>query len=267
MLIFAIDDEKIALLELCETIQKALVNAEIESFTNPNRAIERIRTEKARPDVVFSDIRMPGMNGLELAMRIKTHSPDTKIIFVTGYSEYAVPAFRVHANGYLLKPVLPNQIKEEIEYLDLPCKPAPEKLNITCFGSFEVFYKGVPVSFKRRQTKELLAILVDHNGAFCLAEEAAALLWEDEPNLTKAKHRLRNLVSDMRTALKEIGQEDILLRESGKLAIRREAVDCDYFRMLDGDITAVNAYRGEYMKQYIWAQYTEEKLHFGGNPI
>ena len=55
----------------------------------------------------------------------------------------------------------------------------------------------------------------------------------------------------MRTALKEIGQEDILLRESGKLAIRREAVDCDYFRMLDGDITAVNAYRGEYMKQYI----------------
>ena len=49
MLIFAIDDEKIALLELCETIQKALVNAEIESFTNPNRAIERIRTEKRLP--------------------------------------------------------------------------------------------------------------------------------------------------------------------------------------------------------------------------
>lgn len=262
MLIFAIDDEKIALLELCETIQKALPDARIKSFTDPRRALDCIRKENARPDVVFSDIRMPGTDGLELAVRIKSHSPDTKIIFVTGYSEYAVPAFKVHANGYLLKPVTPEQVAEEINFLDLPCKREPEKLFIRCFGSFEVFYKGVPVSFKRRQTKKLLAILVDRNGAFCLAEEASALLWEDEPNLKNAKHRLRNLVSDMRAALRAIGQEGILLRESGKMAIKRDSVDCDYYRLLDGDISTLNSYRGEYMKQYIWAQYTEGDLLF-----
>lgn len=114
MLIFVIDDERIALLELCETIQSSVSDAQIESFNNPSQALARIRSDNVRPEVVFSDIRMPGMDGLELAVRIKTLSPDTNIIFVTGYSDYALSAFKVHANGYLMKPATPEQISEEL---------------------------------------------------------------------------------------------------------------------------------------------------------
>ncbi|MCR5367783.1 hypothetical protein [Eubacterium sp.] len=46
------------------------------------------------------------------------------------------------------------------------------------------------------------------------------------------------------------------------IAIKRDMIDCDYYRMLGGDVNAVNSYHGEYMKQYSWAEYTNAKLHF-----
>ena len=262
MLAFVIDDEEVALEELSDAVKEALPDACIKRFNRAAEALRSIREDNDRPDVVFSDIRMPGMDGLELAVRIKTHSPDSRIIFVTGYTDYAYKAFKVHASGYLLKPVLPEQIREEMEYLGHTQLSYDEKLCVQCFGNFEVFWEGKPLAFKRRQSKELLAYLIDREGASCTAEEVTAVLWEDETNMRNAKHNLRNLVSDLRTVFQEIGLNDVIIRGSGTLAVNRAAVDCDYYRMLDGDMAAVNAFRGEYMTQYHWARMTEAKLHF-----
>ena len=80
--------------------------------------------------------------------------------------------------------------------------------------------------------------------------------------MRNAKHNLRNLLGDLRRTLSAIGRENIIIRRSGLLAVDKDAVDCHYFRMLDGDVSAVNAFHGEYMKQYAWAQETEDKLYF-----
>ena len=88
------------------------------------------------------------------------------------------------------------------------------------------------------------------------------MLWENEADLRKAKHQLRNLVSDLRAALKKIGMEDLLIRKSGILAVRAEQLDCDYYQLLRGDPQAVNSYRGEYMTQYSWAELTAGNLWF-----
>ena len=146
--------------------------------------------------------------------------------------------------------------------LQLPCSRLSNQLNVQCFGNFEVFWHEAPLEFKRRKTKELFAYLIDQEGTLCSAEDISAALWEDEADIRKAKHRLRNLVSDLRSSLKSVGQEAILIRKSGLLAIKRDSVDCDYYRMLDGDMEAVNSFRGEYMKQFVWGQDTEAKLHF-----
>lgn len=262
MLIYAIDDEKIQLLELQDAIKNALPEANVQLFQNANDALRSIIKDGKRPDLVFSDIRMPGIDGLQLAVRIKTVSPDTKIIFVTGYSQYAMDAFRVQANGYLMKPVRSEDIIEEVMNLQLPCSRLSNQLNVQCFGNFEVFWHEAPLEFKRRKTKELFAYLIDQEGTLCSAEDISAALWEDEGDIRKAKHRLRNLVSDLRSSLKSVGQEAILIRKSGLLAIKRDSVDCDYYRMLDGDMEAVNSFRVEYMKQFVWGQDTEAKLHF-----
>ena len=263
MLLFAIDDERAALEELHSAIAEAEPGAEIMDFETAGAALSAIKEQGKRPDVVFSDIRLPGMAGLNLAVQIKNEAPYTKIIFVTAYSQYMGEAYRRHVIGYLMKPVSAEKVREELDAIEL-LKPAPEpdKLRVRCFGYFEVFWKGEPLIFQRTKTKELLAYLVDREGAACSSGEIALALWENESAEEAEKTHVRVLINDLRTALRSIGMEHLLIRERRQLAIRCEMVDCDYYRMRDGDPAAVNAYSGEYMKQYSWAELTAARLHF-----
>ncbi|MBB3822706.1 DNA-binding LytR/AlgR family response regulator [Xanthomonas arboricola] len=66
-------------------------------------ALETIATEQ--PDVVFLDIRMPGLTGIEVARGMREVSPRTQVVFVTAYDQYAIDAFEHGAVDYLLKPI------------------------------------------------------------------------------------------------------------------------------------------------------------------
>lgn len=262
MLIFAIDDEPMLLADSAQTIRDAVENAEVMEFTRGNAALEAIRQDGLKPQAVFCDIEMPGMNGLDFAAELKELCPDTMVIFVTSFSEYAVEAYRLHANGYVMKPLEEERVREELASLITVPQEEPKGLHVQCFGNFEVFYKGRPIDFERRKTKELLAYLVDREGAYCSAEEIVAVLWEDERDLKLAKGRLRKLISDLRHSLRDIGMEEVLLRKSGLVAIRPDLLECDYYRMLEGDVSMVKIFRGEYMSQYSWAEVTTAKLFF-----
>lgn len=260
MLIFAIDDELKTLQACTRIIREAKPDAEVFAFQRANKALEEIRKKNIRPDAVFCDIRMPGLSGLEFAIELKKESPFSKIIFMTGYEEYAVDAFRLHAQGYILKPLEKERVSEELELLNNPYQLQSPGLQVRCFGYFEVFFNGEPLSFNRRKAKELFAYLIDRNGDACTMEEISAVLWEDESDISHTKNRIRVLISDLRVTLASIGQEDLMIRKSGWVSLRRSKVDCDYYRMLDGDITALNSYHGEYMNQYSWAEFTAGKL-------
>ena len=278
MIIYVLDDEPIALKGTIKTIKEVVPESETKGFSRARDVFEYVTENKESPDVVFSDIEMPGINGLDFAVQFKRICPETKIIFVTAYSEYALEAFRLHVHGYILKPVMAERVREELDHvltnsmirrgengekIEDSRRKDPERLQVQCFGYFEVFWKRQPLMFGRRQTKELLAYLVDRKGSACTAEEIALAMWEDEDNMKNLKARIRILISDLRQTLKQIGQEELIIRRSGQIAIRREAVDCDYFRMLDGDVEAVNSFHGEYMLQYSWAEMTAGQLAFG----
>ena len=262
MLIFAIDDEPRMLRLLHNAVHEAEPDAEIRDFPLGTAAISAIEGEGLKPDVIFSDIQMPGISGLELAARLRTLVPDTKIIFVTGYDQYAVDAFKLHASGYVMKPVDADRVREELSHIMPEEKEEPDKLKVQCFGRFEVFWKGEPLTFGRKQTKELFAFLIDQEGKVCTAEEISTAMWEEENNMHVTKTRIRQLISDMKKTLSEIGMESVLIRRSGQLAIRKEMVDCDYYHMLEGDMNAVNSYYGEYMTQFSWAELTGARLYF-----
>lgn len=277
MKIYVLDDEPFALKGTIKTIKEVVPEAEITGFGRAGDVFRRLQETKECPDVVFSDIEMPGISGLDFAVKFKQICPESKIVFVTAYSQYALEAFRLHVHGYILKPVTSERVKEELEHVlssrtgrtgqsednsaDSGRKDE-ERLRVQCFGYFEVFWKGEPLMFGRRQTKELFAYLIDRKGSACTSEEIAAALWEDEDNMKNLKARIRILISDLRQTLTRIGREDLIIRRSGRIAIRWEAIDCDYYRMLDGDMDAVNDFRGEYMVQYSWAEMTAGQLAF-----
>jgi two-component system LytT family response regulator len=81
---------------------------------NVSEAREMI--EEERPDVVFLDIRMPGGSGFSLMDHFP--KPDFAIIFVTGYDEYALDAFKVSAVDYLLKPVRTKELVDAVQKLE-----------------------------------------------------------------------------------------------------------------------------------------------------
>ena len=263
MRIYAIDDEPKALHLLHDAIAAAEPEAEIVDYSDGEEALTVIRQRGITPDVVFSDIELPGMTGLAFAVELKKLAPEARIVFVTGFPKYAADAFRLHVSGYIVKPVYADRIREELDHL----KPSlaesqPDRLQVRCFGHFEVFWQGKPVIFQRKQSKELLAFLIDREGRACTAEEIAAALWEEEGDMQAAKHRVRNLLTDLRGTLRKIGMEEVLIRERRQLAIRRDMVDCDYYRMLEGDIEAINAFGGTYMTEYSWAELTAGRLQF-----
>lgn len=260
MIFFVVDDEELQLKTAKRLLNKLEPDATIETFSIPNDVLKTIKKRELIPDVVFCDIEMPEMSGIKLAMKIRKMAPDTRIIFVTSHSEYAVDAFKVRANGYLLKPITMRDLRKELENIPDLHKPDKNKLEVKCFGHFEVFYNERPLAFQRKQTKEMLAFLVDREGALCTSEEIAFALWEDDTDTVATGQRVRNLISDLRSTLGEIGMEDALIRDHRQIAIKKDMLDCDYYRMLDGDATAINSFNGDYMIDYSWAEYTAGSL-------
>ncbi len=79
MLIFAIDDEPKILRDTEQAIREAVPEAKLMCFALAADALTAIRDKRLRPDIVFSDIEMPGLSGLDFAVALKTASPDTRV--------------------------------------------------------------------------------------------------------------------------------------------------------------------------------------------
>ena len=139
---------------------------------------------------------------------------------------------------------------------------ASHKLSVRCFGSFEVFWQGEPLLFRRKRTKELFAFLIDRECASCTAEEIAAALWEDSEDIQRSKSMIRNSIHDLKVTLRSIGMEDVLIRKRELIALRRGMIDCDYYRLLDGDTATAEQFSGRYMIQYSWAESTLGRIWF-----
>lgn len=259
MTIIAADDEKLALDLLVETIKNVVPEAKVTGFTTPQDALAY--TEENDCDVAFLDIKMRGISGLELAKKLKDINGNINIVFVTGYSDYAIDAFRLCASDYLLKPASAEDVKRAISNLRNPVIPAAKhKIRFRCFGNFEVFYNDKPLTFKREKAKELLAYLVDRTGAEVTTGELMTAIWEDGEDSASRQSYLRNLVSDLRKTLSAVGAENIIIKTHNHMAIDCTAADCDYFDFLRHVPYAVNSYHGEYMSQYSWAELTTASL-------
>lgn len=113
-----VDDEKYVRMGIKNDTDWALIGCEVVAeASNGEMALEL--AGQFRPDLVISDIKMPKMDGIELAGRLLEKYPDTKVIFLTAYNEfeYARQAVRLGVSDYLLKPFHDGELEGAIQRL------------------------------------------------------------------------------------------------------------------------------------------------------
>ena len=259
MTAICVDDEPLVLQLTLSLFRDLPGFQEVEGFAGPLEALDWL--ENHTPDIALLDIDMPGMNGLELARRIRDMHPDTAVIFLTGYSEYALDAFQLLASGYLMKPINREKLASEVEYA-LSGRNRGKASNVFAktFGNFDLLVDGRPLVFKRSKSKELLAYLVDRHGGNVSRPEAFAVLWEDTFYDRAMQKQMDVVIRSLRSTLEEAGVGEIFEIQSGWMRILPERMDSDLFRFLDGNREAIQEYRGEYMSAYSWASQTEAYL-------
>ena len=253
-----IDDEELIMNMTVSMCQELYQIDEAVGFTEVIEALKWL--EKHPVDIAFMDIDMPDMNGIALAALVKQKYPSASIIFITGYSQYALDAFKLHASGYLMKPITKARLEEEVEYALSRKKTTSHSsahIAVRTFGEFDVYVDGRLVTFRRAKAKELLAYLVDRQGGNVTRAEVFSVLWEGGEYDRTMQKQVDVIVRSLRDTLKEYGINDIVRIDRNGMNIRAEIIDCDLYRFLDGDAEVINKYRGEYMNSYHWANLTE----------
>ena len=256
MIAIAVDDEALMLGALVSAIEASPDITEVASFSNCEEALEYAKNNPI--DIAFLDINMRGMGGLALAKKIIASCLNCKIVFCTGYEEYAIPAFKIHASGYLMKPIAAEDVQAEIDNIK-GVRHKEKLLTVNCFGNFEVYVKEEKLVFKRSKTKELFAYLVDRKGAGMTAKQICAALFPDDTDDTKNAAYLRQLFMDLKNTLKSVGAAEVLCHEIPCYRVDTSLIKCDYISYLE---TGKPEFHGEYMTQYSWAEVTCAMLLF-----
>ena len=252
----AVDDE----IYMLETLQEAVgASPDIEKVEAFSSCLAALAYAADNPiDIAFLDINMRGIGGLGLAEKLMELYPYCKIIFCTGYEEYAVSAFQLHASGYLMKPITADAVQKEIDHIK-GVKSAEKLLTVKCFGNFEVYVRNEKVAFKRLKSKELFAFLIDRKGAGMTTKQICAVLFPDDTDDNKNSTYLRQLVLDLKNTLKIVGAESVLCHETPYYRVDTNLIACDYLNYLDN---GKPEFYGEYMTQYSWAEDTCAMLSY-----
>lgn len=279
-----IDDDKLALNILRHQLAR-YPDIEIEeSFTDPLEALDRIKTIK--PDVVFLDINMPQLIGLDAASQIKGVDQNTEVVFVTSHNRYAVDAFEVNALDYLVKPVSERRLAKTIQKILSKNKaldnsqnqegPPVKILEIKCLGRFQINWEDKqPIIWRSALTRELAAYLIQNRGKKMSKERIVEELWSGDNPKTSVT-RLYSGMHYIRKALESYDIKREMIELSGKYVVRLGSgikPDTALFEdaVLNSDDTAdissleaiEDLYTGEYLEEesWLWAYPERERLN------
>ena len=217
--ILIVDDEPVARKSLTDILR--LEGYSVASAPNGQAAVEHIRTHHV--DLMIVDLRMPGMDGLEVVQVVNQLAPDTEVVLLTAHAstETAIQALRLRIHDYLQKPAPPAQIVASVKKgLDrravriqakssgLDPVDADEALDVVILGD------GTEIDLSRRQIKldemfvsltpaegRLLRVLLANEGKVFAHRELVLLVQGYDTSQREAPEILRPLVSRLRHKL------------------------------------------------------------------
>jgi two-component system response regulator LytT len=179
MRIMIAEDERLAREELIYLLSKEPDVVVLPSATNGEELLEL--AQKYKPDVVFLDIHMPGVNGMQAAEVLLRCQPKPQLVFATAYDAYAVEAFQLEATDYVLKPydedrlrLTLNRLRERLGTPSSVSPPAARKGKLLIEGENRtVIVDPAAVSFAEKEEKQTRIHMADgqtHITKFSLQE-------------------------------------------------------------------------------------------------
>jgi len=182
-----IDDEPLALNFLEHQLKKTGSCQVVGKYIDPMKGWEAV--ERQDVDIVFLDIELPEMDGIELAERLLEHRPGIQVVFVTSYDEYAVRAFELNAIDYLVKPVREERLLNTLQRLERNVRTQSEQTppntgvwQIRMFGDVSITKdNGEPIALRWRTAKaqQLFLYLLKHRDRLVGKSEILEWLWPD----------------------------------------------------------------------------------------
>jgi two-component system, LytTR family, response regulator LytT len=168
--ILIVDDEPLARQELTRLIGQNEGFQILGEAASGNLALPKIAKEK--PDVIFLDIEMPGMSGLEVASKLTEWENPPLVIFATAYHQYAVEAFEANAIDYILKPFEAERVKKALGRVKgILRAPETSKKNLTSLQD-HLIQKGILKKLTGHERNRKDRIVIDPSEVYFFSAEA-----------------------------------------------------------------------------------------------
>jgi len=285
MRVLVVDDERLALVQLERVLRQLMEITTIDVFQNPKQAVEQ--ASELQPDVVFLDIHMPELSGIQAAELIQEICPQTDIVFVTAHDEYAIKAFELNAVDYLLKPLHKSRVEITIERLlkrrstkPLSKESERQTQTIYCFKTLRFQSSGQLVELPKWRTakaQELFSYLLHHRGQIV---HKSTLLehFFPEMDMKRAMTQLYTAIYQIRQCVQKMNMDITIhnssIQEGYILDIGQVLLDIEQweqgFDKLKGTISEyqdqalrlLGEYEGDYLQDYgyLWAEHERERL-------
>ncbi len=271
MRVVLVDDEPMALVVLKELLSSYHDVEIVDAYTDAQEALNNI--DETKPDVIFLDIEMGRVGGLELASILANSIKNIEIVFVTAYSQYALDAFELDAIDYLQKPVQEARMRKTIyrlrEKIDIATPVITGDLKLKCFGELQILDdSGKPLTWRTQKAKELFAYLWYKDAAV-----SKDIIMNDifpDRNMEKAGTLLHTTIYQLRKGLEKLGYSNGIeySNESYRLNV---PVKSDYFELKcildkkehsENDMEQIlNIYNGDFFEkeEYLWAEENRHK--------
>ncbi|GAB6926864.1 response regulator [Paenibacillus sp. JCM 10914] len=215
MKVILVDDEPLALKYLEQQLLKldTIPIDCIGTYSSPYEGRQAILHQDV--DIVFLDISLPELNGIELAEQLLEQKPQLGIVFVTGHQEYAVTAFELNAVDYIVKPVQLDRLAKTMERLRgrITVKPETQaaghrKIHMTMFRQVMVqLHEGgqyTLLHWRTARAQETFIYLLQHRGHLVRKYALIDMLWPDY-DMDKAFPQLYTAIYHIRKTLEPYG--------------------------------------------------------------
>lgn len=250
MNILYVDDEKMQLENFRLTVDGIEGMESVHLFDDSTKAYDWAKDHPV--DVAFLDIEMPRYNGITLAQKLKELNRKIAIVFVTAYDQYALNAFKVHASGYLLKPYTKAEVEHELENACLSVgSTRSKKVHITTMPDLLVKANGNNIFKGHGKQEELFALFVDRGERGVTKGDAINCLGDGK---ILSDSTYWSWLFRLKSILEDAGLPDLIETNGNTKRLRTDLVDCDLYKMQQGDPAIVQNYTGRYLQRYAWAE-------------